>query len=160
MNKKIGKILKRFKPGANGARPASINANDAEGFAAEIARRDGARVTERLRKDSERNIHLRSEERTEFSVIAELVAPDRGIATDGVISEASRGGLTFRPATNYIENRTGERIQIVIEGLKRMGIIRSTRANGYGVQLLEPLSPEDLDLLREISVDITPLEAV
>jgi len=96
----------------------------------------------------------RREERRTFSAVAELVLPDHGLSIDGVVADASSGGLTFRPAANYIEERTGEHVMVVVEDIRRKGVIRSTRVNGYGIQLIDRLTPEDLDLLSELNLDL------
>ncbi|MEM9169059.1 MAG: hypothetical protein AAGC56_05350 [Pseudomonadota bacterium] len=132
----------------------SLRRTEADGFVEEHAKRSAAKHVKTLERDQEKNRHKRTDERLECFTAAQLTLPDRGVAIDGAILEASAGGLTFRPAANYMEDRTGEAVQMVVEGLRRRGIIRSSRVNGYGVQLFEKLSKDDLELLRERSLDI------
>ena len=80
--------------------------------------------------------------------------PDKGFGIDGLITEASKGGFTFRPASNYLVERTGEYIQIIIDEFQRSGIIRSTRPDGYGVQLLQPLDDQELKLLKQKTIKL------
>ncbi|MBI1391420.1 MAG: hypothetical protein GC152_01645 [Alphaproteobacteria bacterium] len=136
-------------------RKAAPKADAAGDNPAQSTSRSADKLHQELLKDAQRNAHKRRDERQELSAIAELSIPDKGFSIDGVISEASRGGLTFRPATSYIIARDGERVQVIADLIKRTGIIRSTRVNGYGVQLLEPLSNADLAKLRDASVDLS-----
>lgn len=158
------KSARKFLSAAASKMPSGGNKSDAgslrlnaEDFAIEEARRRGERKLRELSKDAKRHGHKRREERKTFSAIAMLGLPDRGFALDGVISEASRGGCTFRPAALYIEERTGEQVMIEVEGIKRKGIIRATRVNGYGIQLFDPFTEEDLEMLRMVSVNLAPV---
>lgn len=132
--------------------PQAPSTNEAADFAKNHSVRFAEKKQRQLSRDAERHSHKRKEERQELSAIGELSIPEKGFSMEGIISEASRGGLTFRPATTYMVERSGERVQIVADRIKRTGVIRSTRANGYGVQLMETLSPSDLDLLKNVSV--------
>ncbi len=152
-------VIQRIRPGKKPSAPPAVvgRRSTADSFAEEQAER-AERLQERLAKDAERNQHLRQDERSAFSVIAELSLPDKGFSIDGVVTEASRGGLSFRPAANYIEERTGEHIQIVAQHIRRNGVIRSTRVNGYGIQLLEQLSDSDLEALKAMNVNLAQAE--
>ena len=131
----------------------------ADQFAATYREREGARQEKRLEKDREKYSHQRRESRQNSFTVASLSMPDRGISIDGVILEASHNGLTFRPATNYIENRIGESIQILVGPAARNGIVRSARPDGYGIQLFDPLTDDDLVLIAEESVDLQGYKA-
>ncbi|MEM9153223.1 MAG: hypothetical protein AAGB19_22610 [Cyanobacteria bacterium P01_F01_bin.3] len=128
-------------------------------FADTYRERQGARQEKLLEKDREKHVHQRREKRSRSFTVASLSMPDRGFSIDGVILEASKNGLTFRSATNYIENRIDEPIQLMVGAISRNGIIRSTRPDGYGVQLFEPLTDEDLSFVQEQSVDLNAYEA-
>lgn len=132
----------------------------ADNFAKQHVARVAIKTEEQLKKDADRFRDKRAEERAELTVISEMTFPEKGYSVDGIITDASKGGCTFRPATNYLEERTGEHILIVIEQISRRGVIRSTRANGYGVQLLEKFTENDLLYLQNNSVALVRDEMV
>ncbi|MEM9704444.1 MAG: PilZ domain-containing protein [Pseudomonadota bacterium] len=117
-----------------------------------------ARTVQRQRKalvrDEKRNQHKRAEQRVDIFALAEIALPDRNFSLDGVIIDASPGGLSFRPSTQFIEDLTGEPVKLLIEGVAKNGVIRATRPNGYGVQLTRGFSTGELALLRDLSVDV------
>ncbi|MEO1014528.1 MAG: PilZ domain-containing protein [Pseudomonadota bacterium] len=123
-------------------------------FAKDHKKKVGAKLRQELMREDSRYQHKRKEERVDLSVIAEMSLPDKGYSLDGAITEASRSGLTFRPATDYMVERSNERVQIITDNIRRNGVIRSTRVNGYGVQLTDPLSTADHDTLKEASVNL------
>ena len=131
---------------------APTNNDEANAFHREQAKRFAEKKKRALEKDVAKIAHKRKEAREEFSVVAELSFPDKGFHIDGLVTEASRGGLTFRPATSYVVEIIGERIQVIVDRIKRNGVIRSTRENGYGSQLLDELTDGDLKILRNTSI--------
>ncbi len=133
---------------------ADAGAKDYAAFAKSHKEKVGKRQRKELEREADRYQHKRKEERVDLSVIAEMSLPDKGYSIDGAITEASRSGLTFRPATDYIVERSNERVQIITDNVRRNGVIRSTRVNGYGVQLTDPLSAADHDTLQEASVNL------
>ncbi|MEO0397860.1 MAG: hypothetical protein AAF224_00370 [Pseudomonadota bacterium] len=147
-------LLNRMKPSG---KPILRGSKSSE-FAKRTAEKITARETAALSKDVAKNSHKRKDARTTLTVIAELAFPDRGFSLDGVILEASRGGLTFRPASHYIEEKAGEQIQVRVEETAKKGIIRSTRVNGYGIQLFDPFSEAELESFRTNSIDLKPFD--
>lgn len=74
-------------------------------------------------------------------VIAVMDIVDRAYSLDGTVLEMSQGGLMFRAASNYVLDRTGEKVMVHIDGLDLAAQIMASRPEGYGLRLLE-----DLDL--------------
>ena len=128
--------------------------NSADDFAKEYNERVSKRTKIKLKRDSEKHRDKRTEKRGTVRVIGFMSLPDKGFGIDGLITEASKGGFTFRPASNYLEERTGEYIQIIIDEFQLSGIIRSTRPDGYGVQLLQPLDDQELIQLKRKTVKL------
>ncbi|MEM6414612.1 MAG: hypothetical protein AAF720_08140 [Pseudomonadota bacterium] len=147
----LSSLLKKFGSGSSSTAVGSNARNFAKKTAEKIADKEKAALS----KDAEKNKHKRKEARTDISAIAELAFPDRGFSLDGVIVEASTGGLTFRPAAHYIEERVGEQIQVRVIGVQKNGIIRATRVTGYGIQLFDSFSELELSSMRAKSVDLS-----
>ena len=110
-----------------------------------------AKLAKKLQKDVKRHKDRRQAERHESFAIARLNFPNRGFSLDGAIVEVSPFGLTFRPATHYLECRKDSSIQIVFEDIRKNGIIRSGRFDGYGIQLLDKLTKEELEFIFSTS---------
>ena len=117
--------------------------------------RVSAKLAKKLQKDVKRNKVRRQAERKESFAIAKLNFPNRGFSLDGAIVEVSQFGLTFRPASHYLECRKDAAIQIEFEDIRKNGIIRSSRFDGYGIQLLDKLTHSELELI--LSADETDI---
>ena len=128
--------------------------NRASAFAEEYHKKRSDRQTRRIEKDATRFAAKRQDARKNCFTVAALLLPEKGITIDGVIREASRRGLTFRPASNYIEERDGEAVQIAFSSWSRNGIIRSSRPDGHGIQLFDPLADEDIAAVIEASLNL------
>lgn len=153
-------MLKNFGKKKTTEEPSTeARRSSAEDFANAYIEKTEARQAKRQQRDTERHSHQRREEREATFTIASMAMPDRGFELDGVIMDASRNGLTFRPASNYFEFRTGEHIQVVLEEGVKTGVIRSTRPDGYGIQLFDALSEEDLQRIQEESLDLGDYKA-
>ncbi|MEM6382191.1 MAG: PilZ domain-containing protein [Pseudomonadota bacterium] len=74
-------------------------------------------------------------------VIASMDIVDRAYSLDGTVLEMSQGGLMFRAASNYVLDRTGEKVVVHIDGVELPAQIMASRPEGYGLRLFE-----DLDL--------------
>lgn len=129
--------------------------SQASEFARDYLERQSQKAAKRLSKDMQKNSHQRQDERQGCFTIANLTFPETGARLDGVLLDASRHGLTFRPASHYIQNRVGERVRIDCGQLVRIGIVRSARADGYGVQVLEPFADDELAAIYAESIDLT-----
>ena len=113
----------------------------------EIAKVDTATLRKRLKKDVKKHSHKRQFERYDIFAVGSLVIMNNSQRMDGVIDEVSAGGLRFRPASVFIMERKNEAVSIHLGDYNISGIIRATRADGYGIQLLDQLSKEQLEIL-------------
>ena len=105
---------------------------------------DTATIRRRLQHDAQKNAHKRQFSRHETFVISRMVMMGTSQGVDGVINEISVGGLRFRPAATFLQRRDGEAVSILVGKSSYSGRIRSSRPDGYGIQLLDKLSEEQL----------------
>lgn len=110
---------------------------------------DTKTLQRRIKDDESKNSHKRKFERHNIFAVGELVLMNNSQRMDGVIDEISIGGLRFRPASAYIMERSGDAVSMNLGEMQVSGRIRATRADGYGVQLLEQLSDAQLNLIIE-----------
>ncbi len=115
----------------------------------DIAKIDTAVLRQRLKKDISKNSHKRQFERFDIFAVGTMTIMDNSQQLDGVVDEVSAGGLRFRPASVFIMERKNEAISLQLGGFQISGIIRATRADGYGVQILDQLTDEQLSVLIE-----------
>lgn len=113
----------------------------------DIAKIDTAVLRQRLKTDVVKNAHKRKFERYDIFAVGTMTMMDNSMLIDGVIDEVSAGGLRFRPASTYILERKNEAVSMKLGNYKISGMIRATRADGYGVQLLDQLDQDQLDNL-------------
>ncbi len=113
----------------------------------DIAKIDTSTLRQRLSRDITKNSHKRRFERFDIFAVGAMKIMNNSQRIDGVIDEVSAGGLRFRPAATYILERRNEAVSIELGDFVISGIIRATRADGYGVQLLDQLNPEQLKIL-------------
>lgn len=113
---------------------------------------DTATLHRRLSIDEQKNAHKRRFERHKTFIIAQMMLMDTAHRFDGVVNEVSQGGMRFRPASRFLQKRS-DTVTLVLADRSFSGRIRASRPDGYGIELLEPLSEEDLqDLLRTFEV--------
>ena len=112
---------------------------------------DTATLARRLKKDEQKNAHKRRYERHTTFIIAELVIMDTSQRFEGVINELSQGGMRFRPASRYIQRRDMDRVTISVNDQIFPARIRASRPDGYGLELLEQLTPEIVASLLSVS---------
>ena len=154
-------MIGRKKEQAAGSDVSSREQHDARssdpsrGYAEDYRRKIEAKQAKRLEREGKKHAHKRREARSDCFAVATLAIPDRGYRLDGVVKEASHGGLTFRPASTFIEFLTGDSAQVVFEGGAKNGIIRASRPDGYGIQLFDAFTDEELDRLRDVSLDLS-----
>lgn len=113
----------------------------------EVAPIDTETLRRRLKKDVVKNSHKRQFQRHNIFAVASMVMMDNSLNMDGVVDEVSEGGLRFRPASTFIMERNNESVLMNLDSFQISGIIRATRADGYGVQLLDPLNEDQLEIL-------------
>lgn len=104
-------------------------------------------LQKRLEKDQEKNAHKRAFERHAIFAVSTMVLSNNSQEIEGVIAEISQGGLRFRPASLFLLERNGENISIILDDINVSGIIRASRADGYGVQLLDEISPSEMNYI-------------
>jgi hypothetical protein len=111
---------------------------------------DTATLARRLKKTDAKNAHKRRFERHATFIVAEMAMMDTRERFQGVINEISQGGMRFRPASRYLQRRDMATVTVVMAGQTFSARIRASRPDGYGLELLEPISAETLqDLLVE-----------
>jgi len=115
----------------------------------ETQKYDTQTLRRRIKDDESKNSHKRKYERHKIFAVAEMTLMNNSQRMDGVVDEISVGGLRFRPASAFIMERSGDAVSMALGELHVSGRIRATRADGYGVQLLDQLSNEQLDTLIE-----------
>lgn len=108
----------------------------------------------RIERDKQKNEHLRADQRQSCCLISRLEFAESGLAVDGVVTDASLGGINFRPASRFILERSNERIQIHIGDISLKGFLRRTHPNGYGIQMTPRMTHEQLaDVLAGPTTD-------
>ena len=86
-------------------------------------------------------------ERRECAVIGAMEVVETGADYAGVIIEVSQGGCSFRPASYFLLDRTGETVMIRCEYFAAEGRIRATRPESYGVQFTNEVEAEAVERL-------------
>lgn len=90
--------------------------------------------------------------RHECSSLGVLAIVNRSTSLEGIVTEISKGGIKFRPASTHLLNRNGTQISVSFASIRVTGKIVATRVDGYGVALFEELDDDVLkDFLREQS---------
>ncbi|HHS82722.1 MAG TPA: PilZ domain-containing protein [Devosia sp.] len=115
---------------------------------------DTSTLRRRLQADESKNSHKRRFERHSIFAIAHITLTDSSQRIDGVVDEVSIGGIRFHPALSFIMERNNEPVTVDLGDLHLSGRIRATRADGYGIQLMDMLSEQQLaDLLASYKTD-------
>ena len=91
--------------------------------------------------------HMRAHQRHGCCLVAELLIADKGFKIDGLVIEASRGGIRFREASKYVLDRRGTAVVVIIAGNEYPGVIVNTGHNGYGIKLEGLISDEEVERL-------------
>ncbi|GGH10770.1 hypothetical protein GCM10007036_07510 [Alsobacter metallidurans] len=82
--------------------------------------------------------------RSACRIAARLELPEKAFSIDGMIIEASRGGILFRESSRYILDRRGAPVVVHLPGLEIKGDIVNVSPLGYGVRLSHLISEEAL----------------
>ncbi|MCF6344819.1 MAG: PilZ domain-containing protein [Devosiaceae bacterium] len=112
-----------------------------------VASKQAQILQERLSRDQEKNAHKRRFERHTVFAVATMIILDSSQHIEGVITEVSQGGIKFRPASLFLLERNSERVSIILDDVKTTGTIRASRADGYGIQLIDKLDENDLQFI-------------
>ena len=110
-----------------------------------------ATLARRIKQDEQKNAHKRRFERHAVFIVAEMALMNTSQRFDGVINEISLGGVRFRPASRFLLRRDMETVTVSIDGQKFSGRIRASRPDGYGIELLEHMSEDNLQALLQLS---------
>lgn len=90
--------------------------------------------------------------RHECSSIGVLAIVNRSTSLEGIVTEISKGGIKFRPASTHLLNRNGTQISVSFASIRVTGKIVATRVDGYGIALFEELDDTVMqEFLREQS---------
>jgi hypothetical protein len=90
---------------------------------------------------------VRAHTRYPCCVIAKLTVVQAAFDLEGLLLEASIGGLLFREAATFIYDRRGEAVRVNAAGLTLAGEIVNVHARGYGIRLTEPMEEAMLEHL-------------
>lgn len=91
--------------------------------------------------------HMRAHQRHGCCLVAELLITEKGYKIDGLVIEASRGGIRFREASKYVLDRRDVHVVVIIAGNEYPGVIVNVGHNGYGVKLEGLISDEEVERL-------------
>lgn len=114
---------------------------------------DTATLHRRLNRDEQKNAHKRRFARHKTFIIAQMMIMDTSQRFDGMVNEVSQGGMRFRPASRFMQKRD-DTVTLVMADRTFSGRIRASRPDGYGIELLDSLSEDDLAHLLEMSAEI------
>jgi hypothetical protein len=84
----------------------------------------------------------------ENSLVGRLAIVGRDVIIDGLAIEFCSTGFLFRPASTYILDRTGEAVELVLEGRSLHGVVISTSVLGYKVEFIDELSHREFLTLK------------
>jgi hypothetical protein len=116
----------------------------------EVYRRSPASLLSKLKPGFGRKKSFsRRHRRYPCCVIASMDVIERGYELEGTVLEMSQGGLMFRVASNYVLDRTGEKVIVHIDGLQLNSQIMASRPEGYGLRLMEELDLTTVSSLVE-----------
>jgi hypothetical protein len=115
----------------------------------ELVAKQSETLRRRIDKDQEKNAHKRKFQRHPTFAVSTLMLLDNSHVFDGVVTEVSAGGVKFRPASSFLQERNGDRVSIKIDEIQSTGVIRASRADGYGIQLLDKLPQEAMEFILQ-----------
>jgi hypothetical protein len=92
---------------------------------------------------------VRRHKRYPCCIIALLTIRQKDLALDGLVTEVSRGGLLFRPASQYIFDRTGADVLISFADDELWGRIVNVKSAGYGIAFDDTIEEERVQSILE-----------
>ena len=95
----------------------------------------------------------RSHERHQCQLSGTMFFLEHGFTIDGYVMEISLGGVLFRPSQTYLVRRHEGTVRITAGPLVAEAELRNTSALGYGLQLRQPLTREQLEQIIEKDAD-------
>lgn len=88
-------------------------------------------------------------------IVGVLTILDRAVPVDGLVTEISLGGALFRPASDFIFNRTGELVTLRFADREWRGQIVNVRKRGYGIRLDTEVAQDEIDdILARFGLDM------
>lgn len=102
-----------------------------------------------------RRKYERAAERYPCRIAGQLHFCDSGVEYDGMITNISMGGASFRPALTYLLSRKGGEVIVRVGAVEISGELMGTSPQGYGLRFHAPLAADRLDLLLALT---EPLE--
>ena len=93
------------------------------------------------------------------STLGVLSIINRSITLEGIVTEISKGGIKFRPATTHLLNRNGTQVSINFSTIRATGRIVATRSDGYGIALFDELEDDILDEFLRIQAELEMADA-
>ncbi|MCA0422354.1 MAG: hypothetical protein LCH61_03360 [Proteobacteria bacterium] len=109
-----------------------------------------------FRKRERGGSHMRAHMRHPCCLVAELLIAEKGFRIDGLVIEASRGGIRFREASRFVLDRRGITVVVIIGESQYPGTIVNVGNNGYGIKLDTLISDEEVE--RLVANNPTPHE--
>ena len=107
--------------------------------AAKVYRDTGRSWKSYLPKLGKKRTFERRHRRYRCCIIGSMDIVERAYSLDATVLEISQGGLLMRVASTYVLDRNGALITAHFDGLSLRGKIMSSRAEGYGIKLLDEL---------------------
>jgi hypothetical protein len=98
---------------------------------------------------------VRKHPRHPCCIVGVLTILDRAVPLDGLVTEISLGGALFRPASDFIFDRSGELISLRFADREWRGQIVNVRKRGYGIKLESEVEEAEIDdILARFGLDL------
>lgn len=88
---------------------------------------------------------VRSYQRHSCCIVGVLVILGRNVPIDGLMTEISRGGALFRPASDFIFDRNGSEISLRFAEREWRGKVVNIHRKGYGISWENEVTQEEVD---------------
>jgi hypothetical protein len=88
---------------------------------------------------------VRSYPRHSCCIVGVLVILGRNVPIDGLVTEVSRGGALFRPASDYIFDRNDSEIALRFAEREWRGRIVNVKQRGYGISWEDVVTEEEVE---------------
>jgi hypothetical protein len=92
---------------------------------------------------------VRSYPRHSCCIVGVVVILGRNVPIDGLVTEISRGGALFRPASDFIFDRNGAEIALRFAEREWRGVIVNIRRKGYGIRWEAIVTQDEVDDITE-----------
>lgn len=103
---------------------------------------------------------VRKHPRHPCCIVGVLTILDRAVPLDGLVTEISLGGTLFRPASDFIFDRSRELVSLRFADREWRGQIVNVRRRGYGIKLESEVEQAEIDdILARFGLDLPPADA-